>query len=531
MREMRQLALAVGSLLRKGYFSTVGAVKVDGAISLPRADADAAATADAATADAATADCEREVRRRLGEAAEAVSSDWWVPASYERLLPIVTRCVRCVRALRARKERERSLPIVTREELRSAVEVDGHASLCRLCSDPLLMQRAIDYLEAVGDAMSDRRLDVLLLDPVGWFAAFLAHFVRDDGNLCADVVRGVVALPDIVAALQHGYSAPEAQLNEVMSLVCSLELCVELSRLEKDAAGCGRFLFPCLLPLVSAPELACHWPAAEATATPLAALVMRGHRFRARDRFLPPGVFPMLVARLARLPAGSVSATRLWRDAAVVRFRAASALLRVDLAAATLDIVVAAPNDAYHFVGAAKGQASAVRWLAHLVRQMLARGYPSITFDEAWLCPTPSCHGVPCGGGDGDEGAPVAGAAADRDFGTYCGTEFPLEPTAAKPGHACEHEGCWNFLGTGHRLEPLQLRAAAAGAEAPAVCASCGQQPYFPLRAGGGFGWAAKEDAELLRGGMSVAQPRVGIGCKVGELHEDVGRDTKRLGS
>ena len=32
-REVRQFALAVGSLLRKGYFSTVGAVKVDGAIS------------------------------------------------------------------------------------------------------------------------------------------------------------------------------------------------------------------------------------------------------------------------------------------------------------------------------------------------------------------------------------------------------------------------------------------------------------------------------------------------------------------
>jgi hypothetical protein len=29
-RECQQLALAIGSLLRKGYFSTVGAVKVEG---------------------------------------------------------------------------------------------------------------------------------------------------------------------------------------------------------------------------------------------------------------------------------------------------------------------------------------------------------------------------------------------------------------------------------------------------------------------------------------------------------------------
>ena len=95
---------------------------------------------------------------------------------------------------------------------------------------------------------------------------------------------------------------------------------------------------------------------------------------------------------------------------------------------------------------------------------------------------------------------------------SYRGTEFPLEPTAAKLGHLCEHEGCWNFLGTGHKLEPLQLRA-----EAPAVCAACGREPYFPLRAGGGFGWASKEDSELLRAGMGAARPRLGFACNLSE--------------
>ena len=37
-RECQQLALAIGSLLRKGYFSTVGAVKVEGSLQLPMPD-------------------------------------------------------------------------------------------------------------------------------------------------------------------------------------------------------------------------------------------------------------------------------------------------------------------------------------------------------------------------------------------------------------------------------------------------------------------------------------------------------------
>ena len=314
---------------------------------------------------------------RLSAAADAVSSDWWVPASYEHLAAVVG-------SVKEAKARARALPILSRAELVAAIEADGHEGLRRMCVDPLMLQRGIDYLEAVGDVMSDGRLDVLLLDPVGWFAGFLAHFIRDDGKAPAEVVRGVVSLADVVAALRHEYLAPETQVPEVMALVCNLELCVELSTLERDAAGAGRYLFPCLLPAATPHEIALHWPrAAPGGAT--AELIVRGHRFRAAGAFLPPGVFPSLVARLARLPQGWVHSSRLWKDAAVLHFREAAALLRVDLTEATIDISVAAPADACHFVGAAKGQASAVRWLAHLVRQMLARSYAQIEFDELAL--------------------------------------------------------------------------------------------------------------------------------------------------
>ena len=116
------------------------------------------------------------------------------------------------RAGREKTER-RELPILTHAELCALVDADGDARLMQICADDLLLRRAIDYLEAVGDVMCDQRLDALLLDPVGWFATFLAHFIRDDGNPPAEVVRGVVALADVVAALRHEYAAPETQVR------------------------------------------------------------------------------------------------------------------------------------------------------------------------------------------------------------------------------------------------------------------------------------------------------------------------------
>ena len=623
-RQLRQLAIAIGSLLRKGYFSTVGAVKVEGALKLtttggaagggaggaagvttvrectlvdfagqmeylvshqlllssmhtlcvllqpsasfddptsrhhgswrywlqflralgerrtaslilgvsqidkvPAAHADAAhaaacaefaslnATVDGGLGDdgplcldyrsTAAAACLREARRRLSAAAEAVARDWWVPASYEKLASLV-------RAAGEEKRAARSLPLLGYSELRDTLRrTADDEGLLRMADDALLLQRGVEYLEAVGDVMSDRRLDCLLLDPVGWFAAFLAHFIRDDGNPPAEVVRGVVTLADVVAALRHEYTSPEEQVPEVMALVCRLELCVELSTLHHSTAdGEGAYLFPCLLPAATSQELAQHWPtpatAADASAPAARALVIRGHRFRARDRFLPPGLFPTILARLARLPSHgppTVHSSRLWNNAAVLRFRGDTrVLVAMDAAAATLDVVAAASEDGMLFVGAAKGQASVLRWLAHLIRQTLRTGYDQIAFDESWLCPSPVCHGL--------------GAAADGGgVGVYRGSEFPLDVPqsdgAAATRHTCEEEGCWHFLGKGHAREPVGLRGDAR--QPVATCALCGAEPYFPLRAGGGFGWASKEDVALMRLGMSVVQPKLGFGA------------------
>ena len=66
-------------------------------------------------------------------------------------------------------------------------------------------------------------------------------------------------------------------------------------------------------------------------------MVIRGHRLRASLGFLPPGLFPTLIARMARLPEGCVHSSRLWSNAAVLRFREARVLLRLDLHAATIE--------------------------------------------------------------------------------------------------------------------------------------------------------------------------------------------------
>ena len=159
------------------------------------------------------------VRARLAAAADAVARDWWVPASYERLAV-------AVRKIGAQRKAERALPIVSRTELRRALTLETDDGLQRLATDALLLQRGVEYLEAVGDVLTDSRLDCLLLDPVGWFASFLAHFIRDDGNRPTEVVRGVVGLTDVVAALSHEYARPDEQVPEVMALVCKLELAV-----------------------------------------------------------------------------------------------------------------------------------------------------------------------------------------------------------------------------------------------------------------------------------------------------------------
>lgn len=409
------------------------------------------------------------VRQAMSKATDIVARDWWVPASYEILSKFV-------RQLQEQKKSSRELPIISIQQLREELQTAG---LYRMHDDPQLFQRGIEYLEAVGDVMADPRLDCLLLDPISWFASFLAHFIRDNDAVTSVqldsrcVNRGVVSLENIVTALKHEYAKPQEQIPNVMSLVCRLELCIPYSYYNTVDKSDSRehYLFPCLLPPATTQEVAQHWPTEKSFFQPPASppMVFRGHRFKARNGFLPPGLFPALLARCRHLPRGVMDASRMWKNCAVLLFGTKTrVILGIDLEAALIDVIAAAPTTEDIFLGGAKGQASATIWMAHVINVFLRKSYPQLFFEEAFLCPSPECH-KPAITGIGEE---------YRVSRSYCGTEFPVKPVKIYRGeHNCEADGCWNQLGLGHKLETLVLKD-----ENHRICGNCKKSARFALR-------------------------------------------------
>ena len=492
-----------------------------------------------------------EVRRALSRAADAVARDWWVPASYEKLAKLVHR-------LEEEKKSNREVPILSREQLHKELPSIG---LKQMYEDPQLFQRGIEYLEAVGDVMADHRLDCLLLDPISWFASFLAHFIRDDDIVTSVqlesrfVKRGVVSLENVVAALQHDYIKPREQVAQVMSLVCCLELCILHNGYQNESGGnlsddekpyaeeaitdtkagvndggtksttgsiCEDsncyYLFPCLLPPATANEISRSWPTTDimeddqkhehttslCLSSSSSSLVYRGYRFRSRNGFFPPGLFPGLLARCRFLRRGVMSSERMWKNCAVLVFRSSNTcstrvrttrvMLRIDLRDAILDIVgVAAPTAEDLFVGAAKGQASVVIWMTHVVKMFLRKSYPQLAVDESFLCPSAKCHTIAMMNSSksstsstqrGENGRKPC--HPEEDFSPcrfyYSGTEFPAVPQSGKPyrgDHSCEADGCWSQLGVGHKLEKMKLKVDDNQRQ---HCANCKRYAEFALR-------------------------------------------------
>ena len=403
------------------------------------------------------------VKAALSKSLDEVGHSWWVPQSYETLASILQEVLK-------RKTTNHELPKLTILELTEEINYycDNHCNgssllLSKMKNDTNLMQRAISYLEAVGDVMQAGNW--LLLDPIGWFSQFLAHFIKDDLACTAIQVdasslrkqRGTVSLDEIVNALGHNYASPEEHVSEIMSLLCHLEICVLLQSKGQDVS----YLFPCILPpLTSSSELMNF-------GKPRTSTVLRGHRFREVSGFIPPGLFVGLLSRMYhKLHNGTMDHLRMWRDHAVLNFNnVAQVLLKLNLEEATLDVVGWASEREDLFVGAAKGQQSVVIWIVHLIKIYL-RNYAQLNFQESWLCPNPGCHGI-----DNSLCTDVP-----HDF---VGSEFLLSPNkhARHVSHDCDVEGCWRFLGGGHSLESMKLLP-----ESIDVCQLCQSEPVFMLR-------------------------------------------------
>jgi Ran GTPase-activating protein (RanGAP) involved in mRNA processing and transport/GTPase SAR1 family protein len=403
------------------------------------------------------------VKAALSKSVDEVASTWFTPESYEKLSAILADVAQ-------RKASIHELPILTTSELLD--EIDSFCAtserssllLSQMKSDSNLLDRAIAYLEAVGDVMQAE--DCLLLDPIGWFSGFLAHFIKDD-LACITVQvnaaslrrqRGVVSLEEIVIALCHDYKKPREHVSQIMSVLCGLEICVALS-----SDGEKAYLFPCLL--TSLTKLSDINASFDVNTYPASAI--RGHRFREISGFIPPGMFPGLLARIYRSTEVNVMhPLRVWRDNAILLFNNKTVvLLKFNIENATLDVVGWASDNENLFVGAAKGQACVVTWIVHWIKTYL-RSYTQLKFQESWLCPNPVCHGIKMN---------TTTAIPFR----YTGSEFALcsKSRTRHASHDCNVEGCWRFLGNGHSLERMHL--CPNGID---VCQACNSEPVFMLR-------------------------------------------------
>ena len=405
------------------------------------------------------ADTIYRAKQTLSRSTNEVAHSWWVPNSYETLSKIAQDTAKT-------KSANHELPILTRDELIQEISSfcervpQSSALLVKMTTDPQLLQKAIEYMEAVGDIMQAGQAgDQLLIDPIGWFSSFLSHFIKDDqavttiqiDNSALRRQRGTVHLEDIVLSLEHEYVSPREHIAEIMELLCGLELCVPLCKTS--------FLFPCLLPTLSSTSIEL---LDEGYLNSSNISAVRGHRFRESNGFIPPGLFVGLAARLFQsLAPGTMHPIRMWKDHAVLFLnnKVTRVLLRCNLDESIIDVVAFAPSSELLFVGAAKGQASVVIWIVHLIKMFL-RNYSQLKFDEFWLCTNLECHGI-----------------RDGRY-SYQGSEFTLSSRGThrkNKAHDCNAEGCQIFIGDGHSVDVMQLSCHTS-------CARCGKSQVFRLR-------------------------------------------------
>ena len=403
------------------------------------------------------------VRNALRCAFEAVAASWWIPRSYEKLSAIVQdEAKRC--------SESHELPILTKQ--RFLTVVDGYCLdhpldselLSNLKSDANLFNRAIEYLEATGEIMSAG--EQLLIDPIGWFSSFLGHFIKDDLNVSSIQIdtsvlqRGTICLQDIVDALSHNFESSQGQIHTMMDLLCDLEMCVRLNNRGTEMPA-TRFLFPCLLPdLESLQDLRSQGVLDSVFMSSVSAI--RGQRFKEITGFLPPGLFAGLLARMYRgMSPGTVDGQRIWKNCAVLTVKTGlRVIIKCDSSTRITEIVAYSVNNESLFVGAAKGQASIVVWLAHLVRVYL-KGYTQLHFDECLLCPSLQCYGV----------------NRAQEFHSFSGAEYSLTRGSMSKNHCCISEGCFRFVGKGHQIDKPRLCD-----ENLARCPFCNNVPVFSLR-------------------------------------------------
>lgn len=242
-----------------------------------------------------------------------------IPASYARL------------SSQVRLWREKLLgasppkpPVVAKAEFFEMID----SSEAKIAADSQLLELAMLYLSGSGEIFMDKRLDVVVLDPIDWMARRLSLFIREEGLAPIPCLRGVVKQEDVVLFL--GNDEAEA----LLSVMSQLELCIKM---EGDG-GC--YVLPCALPAAAETELKREWTDA-ATALPVLHYIGRRIESDGKHAMIPPGAFSTAQVRL-------VNQLRprkycLWRGTAILVFP--NAHLRVDLVPARASVSAVARGE------------------------------------------------------------------------------------------------------------------------------------------------------------------------------------------
>ena len=139
----------------------------------------------------------------------------WIPQSYIDAQSVANQ-------LLAQTKQEKKLPIISLDQFRSAVE----EKVAMLKEDPMMMERALQYLHAISTIFLDERSKLVVLDPMDWLTNVLFLFVGESNrHVPIPNKQGVVQFSDILQHKDIINCSNEEEVAQVMKILESLEFC------------------------------------------------------------------------------------------------------------------------------------------------------------------------------------------------------------------------------------------------------------------------------------------------------------------
>jgi len=251
-----------------------------------------------------------------------------IPSTYARLTELLQQ-------MRAQQREQAQPPLI------SYVKVREFASRKQAAfKDVKLLNRAMDYNAAIGEVFFDPGRRLAVLSPFSYISRFLSHFLAPESrNPCIPLNKeGIVPLTTIQKK-SHMLQCEASKLVALMSLICSLGICIEVPLPGK---GVG-YLFPSKLPLLEEKERLNLWPRIPKERSSNFFTV--GRRIRISGASLPVGAFIKLQVHVYRRCNGAESGKNsgkcsLWGNAIIISHGPYMALVDWRQDADYIDVVI-----------------------------------------------------------------------------------------------------------------------------------------------------------------------------------------------